>query len=144
MRLGDCKVIGAHGIYGNELNSRRLTRAEIDALADAGGELRENGTRWASEYGKSGPWRWVMAMVDSDAADEPAFNSNPKPSDVDGKPLTPGDYEVRRGGEVRLATVFEDDACALLVRFAGSERTQRVDECAKGLAWGRITTSDVR
>ena len=80
-----------------------------------------------------------LKMIDEQ---EPGFNPNTNPTDCDGRPLEPGDYEVRRGGQVQLATVFEDDACELLVRFAGSERTQRVDECAKHVSWSRITPSE--
>lgn len=76
--------------------------------------------------------------------DEPAFNPNTTPADSSGNRLTPGDYEVRRGNEKRLATVFETEDNELLVRFAGSDRTQRVDECASEINWCRITTSDVR
>lgn len=76
--------------------------------------------------------------------EEPAFNPNTNPNDSDGQPLEPGDYEVRRGGQVQLATVFEGEQCELLVRFAGSDRTQRVDECARHVSWQRITASGVR
>lgn len=82
---------------------------------------------------------WSDAMTDEQ---EPGFNPNVHPVASDGRPLCPGDYEVRSGGQVQLATVFEDDECDLLVRFAGSDRTQRVDECASGLSWQRITPSE--
>lgn len=80
----------------------------------------------------------MTSMIDEQ---EPGFNPNTSPMDDEGRPLTPGDYEVRRGGLVMLATVFEGDACELLVRFAGSDRTQRVDECAKHVSWTRIDGS---
>lgn len=144
MRLSECKVIRASGIPDGATEPRALTAEEINALAAASGELRRNGTQWASEYGQTPGWRCVSAEVDPDAVDEPAFSPNTRPTDSDGRPLAPGDYEVRRGGQVQLATVFESEDCELLVRFAGSDRTQRVDECARHVSWQRITASDRR
>lgn len=74
--------------------------------------------------------------------EEPGFNPNVKPIDNDGRSIEPGEYEVRRGGQSMLATVFESEACELLVRFAGSDRTQRVDECARHISWTRIAINE--
>lgn len=144
-RLGDCKVIRALGRRCGNVHSRPLTRDEIDDLADVLGEVDASCGHWYSKgAGLPNAWKYIDAVIDIGEADEPAFNANTAPRDSSGVALSAGDYEVRRGSEVRLATVFEGESCELLVRFADSDRTQRVDECDQMVTWTRITTSGVR
>jgi hypothetical protein len=143
-RLGDLKVVQALGRKCGNATSRLLTPEEIAELSNTAGELDPKCGRWYSAGGLPASWRYVDAIVDMTEIDEPAFNSNTSPVDSSGNRLTHGDYEVLRGSEKRLATVFETEDNELLVRFAGSDRTQRVDECSRAVTWNRITTSDVR
>lgn len=140
IRLGNCKVVRCFARKRGEGAGVWLSEDQIAALADCVGELRENGTRWCMEYGESEEWESVVATVEADEQ-IPAIEQNVAPKDCSGNRLTPGDYECRRGGDSRLATVFEDESSGeLLVRFEGSDRTQRVSELSQYCSWFPIVS----
>lgn len=71
------------------------------------------------------------------------FNANYRPVDVSGMPITVGKYRVQRGGQVRLADVFEDpETLSLLAKFEDQERVQRVDELSQHCCWSRAEDSE--
>lgn len=137
MKLKELQIVRVHVREHGDPVGKFLPAEEWEAagVLECRGEMISP-NQWASLYGEHKQYFNIVATVEEEIA-EPAFNPNQCPSDSEGEPIREGTYEVRRGGLVRTATVFEADG-DWFAQFPDSERPQRVDEMTRACSWIRV------